>query len=241
MIALYTDFGVRGPYVGQVHAVLARRAGALPVIDLMHDAPTFDARAAGHLLAALAADFPAGTVFVGVVDPGVGTERPPVAVDAGGQWFVGPGNGLFDVIAARAGGARWWRLTRAPERASQTFHGRDLFAPVAAVLARGGPVPGEPMQPPLSTDTGGDLGQVIYVDGFGNAMTGLRAPERRDRRLHAGDHALPGGRTFADAAPGEGMWLVNSIGLVEVVVNRGSAAERLGLAPGTPVAWDDAG
>lgn len=241
MIALFTDFGLRGPYVGQVHAVLARDAGAPPVVDLMHDAPAFDARAAGHLLAALAADFPAGTVFVGVVDPGVGTERLPVVVEAGGQWFVGPANGLFDVVSARAGTSRWWRISGAPEPRSATFHGRDLFAPVAAALARGEPVPGEPMAPPHGDDAGLDLARVIYIDAFGNAMTGLRAPERPEHRLLAGDRALAAGRTFADAAAGEALWLVNSIGLVEIAVNRGSAAEHLRLEPGSAVAWDDAG
>lgn len=240
MIALFTDFGLHGPYVGQVHAVLARHARGIPAIDLMHDAPAFDTRAAAHLLAALVPDFDAGTVFVGVVDPGVGTERPPVVVEAGGHWFVGPGNGLFDVVAARAGSARWWRITRAPELRSATFHGRDLFAPVAAALARGEPVPGQEMEPAHAPDAGDDLAAVIYVDGFGNAMTGLRAPARTGLRLRVGDRVLPGGRTFADAPAGEAMWLVNSIGLVEVVADRGSAAERLQLEPGTPVAWDDA-
>lgn len=241
MIALFTDFGLHGPYVGQVRAVLARHARGIPAIDLMHDAPAFDARAAGHLLVALAADFPAGTVFVAVVDPGVGTERRPVVVEAGGQWFVGPANGLFDVVSARAGTSRWWRITRAPEGRSTTFHGRDLFAPVAAALARGEPVPGQEMEPPQATDAGDDLAEVIYVDGFGNAMTGLRAPARPGLRLRVGDRGLPGGRTFADAPAGEGLWLVNSIGLVEIAVNRGSAAAQLHLRPGTPVAWDDAG
>lgn len=241
MIALFTDFGWRGPYVGQMRAVLARHAGALPVIDLMHDAPAFDARAAGHLLAALVADFPAGTVFVGVVDPGVGSERLPVVVEADRHWFVGPANGLFDVLSARAGHSRWWRITRAPERLSSTFHGRDLFAPVAAALARGESVPGDSMEPAHAADAGVDLAAVIYLDAFGNAMTGLRAPADGDGRLLAGGLSLPCARTFADMPPGEALWLVNSIGLVEVAVNRGSAAARLQLEPGTPVAWDEAG
>lgn len=241
MIALFTDFGLHGPYVGQVHAVLARHARGIPVIDLMHDAPTFDARAAGHLLAALAAELPAGTVFVGVVDPGVGTERRPAAVEADGRWFVGPANGLFDVVSARAEAPRWWRITRAAEGRSTTFHGRDLFAPVAAALARGEPVPGEEMAPPHDADAGDDLAEVVYVDGFGNAMTGLRAPAHTDLRLRVGEHRLAYGRTFADASAGQALWLVNSVGLVEIAVNQGSAAARLGLGPGTPVAWDETG
>lgn len=237
MIALFTDFGWCGPYVGQMRAVLTRNESAPAVIDLMHDAPAFDAQPAAHLLAALASELPAGTVFVGVVDPGVGSERAPVIVEADGYWFVGPGNGLFDVVSARAPAARWWRITREPERPSATFHGRDLFAPVAAALARGESVPGDPIEPPHGPDAGADIAEVIYIDHYGNAMTGLRAPEGRAGALRAGGRELAGGCTFADAAAGEGLWFVNSLGLVEVAVNRGSAASQLGLAIGSPVGW----
>lgn len=236
MILLFTDFGLRGPYVGQMHAVFARHETAPVVIDLMHDAPSFQPRAAGHLLAALVRTMEPGTICVGVVDPGVGGERPPVVLEADGRWFVGPGNGLFDVVAARAGERRWWRITRDPEGTASTFHGRDLFAPVAAVLARGEPVPGEPFDPDPEPSAADDLATVIYIDGFGNAMTGLRAPDH-ERPLRAGGQSLRPVRIFADAEPGEGVWLVNSIGLVEVVVNRGSAADTLGLQPGDPVEW----
>lgn len=239
MIVLFTDFGWRGPYVGQMRAVLARNESAPAVIDLMHDVPPFSPRAGAHLLAALAEELPAGTVVVGVVDPGVGTERPPVIVQADDRWYVGPGNGLFDVVAARAEASRWWRITRAPERSSATFHGRDLFAPVAAVLARGEKVPGEPIDPPPPDDAKAELAEVIYIDHYGNAMTGLRAPKRADTALRAGGHELAGGRTFADARPGEGLWLVNSLGLVEIAVNQASAADAFGLSIGSDVAWAD--
>ncbi len=237
MIALFTDFGWCGPYVGQMRAVLARNESAPRVIDLMHDAPAFDADAAGHLLAALAGEFPDGTVFVSIVDPGVGTERVPVIVEADGRWFVGPGNGLFDVVSARAESVRWWRITREPERDSATFHGRDLFAPVAAALARGEPVPGDPADPPHGPEAGADRAAVIYTDHYGNAMTGLRPPEDPHAVLRVGGHNLLGGRTFGDVATGEGLWLINSLGLVEVAVNCGSAATQYGLEVGSPVAW----
>jgi len=237
MIVLFTDFGLRGPYVGQVHAVFGRAGDAPPVIDLMHDAPAFDPHAAGHLLAALADGFPAGTVFEGVIDPGVGTSRAPVAVEADGRWYVGPDNGLFDVVSARAAAARWWRITRASDTGFATFDGRDLFAPVALSLARGEAVPGEPMDAPHAANAGDERAEIVYVDEYGNAMTGLRTPA--PGRLQVRGHRLPGGRTFADAAPGEALWLVNSIGLVEIAVNRGNAAVQLGLEPGMPVAWVD--
>lgn len=241
MIALFTDFGATGPYVGQVHAVLARRAGGQPVIDLLHDAPRFHTRAAGHLLAALADTVPADTVFVGVIDPGVGTERDPVVVAADGRHFVGPDNGLFDVVSARAESVQWWRITREREGASYTFDGRDLFAPVAAAIARGEAVPGTEIEPRHDPAAADDLAEVIYIDPYGNAVTALRPPAANTgATLGAGGHVLARGRTFADAEPGEALWLVNSMGLVEIAVNRGSAAADLGLVVGSPVAWIDA-
>ncbi len=120
-----------------------------------------------------------------------------------------------------------------------TFHGRDLFAPVAAHIARGGPIPGRALPLPESPgDAAADRGAIIYIDAFGNAVTGLRPPKNRMVPvLNVGGRCLSRRRTFADAAPGEAMWLVNSIELVEIAVNRGSAAERLGLTVGTPVTW----
>ncbi|MGE5027496.1 MAG: S-adenosyl-l-methionine hydroxide adenosyltransferase family protein [Betaproteobacteria bacterium] len=102
MILLFTDFGSADLYTGQVKAVLAQRAPGVPVIDLLNDAPDFNVRASAHLLAALAPQFPPGSVFLAVVDPGVGSARGAVVVEADGRWFVGPDNGLMSVVAARA-------------------------------------------------------------------------------------------------------------------------------------------
>jgi len=240
MIALFTDFGWRGPYVGQMHAVLESAPGVPAVIDLMHDAPRFAPDAAAHLLAALVHQLPAGTMVVGVVDPGVGTDRDPVIVEAAGCRFVGPSNGLFDVISARAAGARWWRITRMPERLSSTFHGRDLFAPTAAAIARddGLTLPGVPIDAPHGRSAGDERSAIIYLDDFGNAMTGLRGSAAGSVLVVDGVR-LQRGQTFADAEPGKAVWLVNSLGLVEIAVNQGSAAAELGLEIGTAVAWAD--
>src|SRR5690242_11530384 len=108
MIVLFTDFGATGPYVGQVKAVLAREAPAQTVIDLLHDAPALNARASAYLLAALAPSIQGDAAFVAVVDPGVGTERRALALKADGRWFVGPDNGLLDIVALRAKSAEWW-------------------------------------------------------------------------------------------------------------------------------------
>jgi len=238
MIVLFTDFGPAGPYVGQMTATLHRAgAAAVPVIELLSDAPAHDPQSSAYLLAALAPDFPPGAVFLAVVDPGVGGARPPVAVKAGGQWFVGPGNGLFEIAARRAGDAAAWRIAPAPGRLSASFHGRDLFAPAAAAIATGNPVPGEPVAWAAVGAPGwpDDLARIVYIDHFGNAMTGLRAARLSPTAiLEAGGVRVGAARTFSDVAPGAPFWYENANGLAEIAVNRGRAA-ALGLAVGTSV------
>lgn len=239
MIALFTDFGLHGPYTGQMKAVLHRAAPGLPVIDLFADAPAGDPKASAYLLAAYAAWFPAGTVFLCVVDPGVGGERPPLIVEADGRWYVGPGNGLFELVQRRAGTLHRWDVAWQPERLSASFHGRDLFAPVAAILARGDAPPGR-----LRTDASDrqqgwpdDLAAIVYVDHFGNAMTGLRAAKLpAGSRLEAAGRVLGRARTFGDLPVGASFWYENSNGLAEIAVNRARADHALGVSVGTPVA-----
>ncbi|MDX1434036.1 MAG: SAM-dependent chlorinase/fluorinase [Gammaproteobacteria bacterium] len=239
MIFLYTDFGHEGPYLGQLRAVLAREAPQETVIDLMHDVPPCDPRAGAYLLAALADAIPAGSIVLGVVDPGVGTEaREPVALHAGGRWYVGPGNGLFTIAARRTAEVDVWRITWAPERLSASFHGRDLFAPVAAMLARGEAPPGEPAGPSLlgPEDWPDDLAEIVYIDHWGNAITGLRAANvERTRALDVRGARCRFARTFAQAPPQEAFWYENSCGLAEIAVDRGSARELLRLRVGDPV------
>jgi S-adenosylmethionine hydrolase len=232
MIVLFTDFGPAGPYVGPMRAVLARESPGVPVVELMSDAPSFAPRAAAYLLAALAPDFPPDAVFLAVVDPGVGGPRPPVVAEADGQRFVGPGNGLFEIVLRRAARARLWEIAWRPDKLSSTFHGRDLFAPVAARLATGRTVARAETVPPRHPDWPDDLAEIVYVDAYGNAMTGLRAG------------TLPGGatinglaraHTFSSVRPGEAFWYENANGLAEIAVNRGSAAATLGLKVGDPV------
>jgi hypothetical protein len=238
-ICLFTDFGANDLYVGQVKAVLDARAPGVRVIDLLHDAPAFDVKAAAHLLAALVSRIPAGQVVIGVVDPGVGTARGAVAVRADSNWYVGPDNGLFSVVSARATRCEIWRLPPASTDAAPSFHGRDVFAPVAAAIATdclaeigAAPAGG------LEVDLGGrDLAEVIYLDHYGNAWTGLRATAvPSTRRLAVAGHELPHARVFSEAPPGAACWYGNSSGLVEIAVNRGSAARALGLEIGIPVA-----
>ncbi len=243
MIVLFTDFGLTGPYTGQVKSVLAQGAPGVPVIDLFADAPSRDPRAAAYLLAAYVDEFPQSSVFLCVVDPGVGTDRRPLIVQADGRFFVGPDNGLFEIVIRRSRQPlQWWPIRWRPERLSATFHARDLFAPTAVHLATGG----APTEPPANgPETGSirrpdwrdDHAAVIYIDVYGNAMTGVRsAIVSPEAIVRCGGRALRHAVTFASRPAGEAFWFENANGLVEVAVNLGSAAETLGLAIGSPIA-----
>lgn len=238
MIVLFTDFGLTGPYTGQVKAALAREAPGVPVIDLFADAPAFDPQLSAYLLAAYVNEFPAGSVFVCVVDPGVGTDRTPLWIQADGRTFVGPDNGLFELVRRRSVDFKAAGIAWRPTRLSATFHGRDLFAPVAARLALGRAPLSAPLTPDeiARPDWPDDLARIVYVDGYGNAMTGMRAAMVPDSALLvANGYEVRHGRTFADAAEGEAFWYANSSGLVEIAVNRGRADHALELELGMPV------
>ncbi len=238
MIVLFTDFGLNGPYVGQMHAVLAQAAPSQAVVDLFHDVPRCNVRAGAYLLPAFVEPFPESAVFLCIVDPGVGSTRRAVAVRADGRWFVGPDNGLFHVLAKRAVCLDSYEIVWRPARLSSTFHGRDLFAPVAGSLALG--MLPESRPAPLTVPDGGawpdDLAEVVYIDGFGNAFTGLQAQRVGTRRvLQVRGHTLCYADTFSAATRGEAFWYRNSSDLVEIAVNEGSAAEVLGLQLGEPI------
>lgn len=241
MILLFTDFGYHGPYVGEMKAaiahVLGNQASAVPVIDLMHDAPAFRPDLAAYLLASLVATIPAKATVVAVIDPGVGTDRVPVTMEADGRTFIGPGNGLFEIVKRRATSARLQRLLLPDRPLSASFHGRDLFAPAAAKRALAGTQATAPLTDSLpGSDWPDDLGSIIYVDHYGNAMTGLRADTMGpDAHIHVNGRCLPCRRTYGEAAPGELFWYRNSNDLVELAAREASAAAMLDLRLGDPV------
>lgn len=238
MILLFTDFGLSGPYTGQMKAVLAGHAPAVPVIDLFADAPAFQPQLSAYLLGAYRSAVPEGGVLLGVVDPGVGTDRLPLCVRADGRWYVGPDNGLFELAMRRAASVEAWTIDWRPAAMSASFHGRDLFAPVAARLALGEQPPGAPV--PVERirrpDWPDDLDRIVYVDVYGNALTGLRAAMLgAGMELEAGGRRIARARTFGDVPPGEAIWYENSNGLAEIAVNRGRADGMLGLKVGDEV------
>jgi S-adenosylmethionine hydrolase len=176
-------------------------------------------------------------VFLAVVDPGVGGERPPLVVEADGRFYVGPGNGLFELVARRARVVEAREISWLPENLSSSFHGRDLFAPVAARLALGERPSGAPAASAgRRPDWPDDLAEIVYVDRYGNAMTGLRAAAlSRNAHLAIAGRTLARAATFCDVSEGTAFWYENSNGLAEIAVNAGRADRFLGLAVGTAV------
>lgn len=244
-LALLSDFGSDDHYAGVLHAVLAREAPAAARFDLTHRVPFGDVWAASFLLRSTWPHLPSGCVVLAVVDPGVGSRRRAVAARVGERILVAPDNGL-----AAAVGVPDEAVALDPERMgvpppSSTFHGRDLFAPAAARLARGEPffALGSPIEPeslvacplpePVTTAVGW-VATVLWVDRFGNVVTNLPAValgETAAVRLEAG-RRLRRVSTYGEVGEGEAVALVGSSDLLELAVNRGSAAELLGLRPG---------
>jgi len=243
MIVLFTDFGVAGPYVGQLRNAIHQIAPNTPVIELFSDAPTYRPVASAYLLAAYVHEFQEDTIFLCVIDPGVGGLRQPVIYRVDNRWYVGPDNGLFNVVLKHANDFKQincWDISWVSGTAaglSATFHGRDLFAPVAAKLANSDAPPGILRQSNHTEilDTADDLLQIIYIDTFGNAMTGLRASSVSPKAtIYLNQQKLNKARTYSDVNVGQSFWYENANGLVEIAVNQGSASQLLKLEIGSP-------
>lgn len=239
MIYLFTDFGSQDIYLGQVKAVLRQQAPAVDVIDLCNDLADYDVLNSAHLLSALAGSIrERDAVLLCVVDPGVGSMRRPVVLQADGRWLVGPDNGLMALVMQRAADCRCWEIVWRPNTMSRSFHGRDLFAPIAAMLATGKLASGalREINDLQARGSAGDLPQIIYVDHYGSAMTGIRAGSiALDCRLNVNGQLLAHAGTFSEANQGDAFWYENSLGLIEIAVNMGRAATLLELRPGSPV------
>ncbi len=240
IITLLTDFGTRDSYVGEMRGVLLSLAPGATLADVSHEVAPGDVRAGAYLLGRSWIRFPAGSVHVAVVDPGVGGGRAALALGAEGHFFVGPDNGLLTPALGRADAIVELPL---PPPASATFHGRDVFAPAAAALAMGAPLVSlgapprtAPVRHPIAAPRRDGLataGEVIYVDRFGTLVTNLESAA--DGSIEIGGVQLPLHRTFSDVAPGELVAFMGSGGTVEIAVRDGSAAERLGAMIGASV------
>jgi S-adenosyl-L-methionine hydrolase (adenosine-forming) len=253
LITLTTDFGHLGPFVGVMKGVILSRLPDARIVDLTHEIPAHWPYEAGFWLARAYQSFPAGTVHLAVVDPGVGTGRSIIAGEYAGHCFVGPDNGLlFPILGRRE--ARCHRLTEAWRNRqgwpapSSTFHGRDIFAPLVAELAAGrvavadiGPQVDDLVPSLQEEPVAGEhevRGLVVAMDTFGNLITNIDADLLKAWRkpdVLAGGQRLALRRTYGDAKPGELLALVNSFGVLEIARAEGSAAESLGLGRGAPV------
>lgn len=241
IITLLTDFGTADGYVAELKGVLMSQAPGSQVVDLSHDIPPHEIDAARLAVARYWRRFPTGTIHLVVVDPGVGSDRQAIAVSSEGRFLVGPDNGVLSPALLQPG-ARAVSLP-VPVDAAPTFHGRDVFAPAAAALARGALLDslGLPLEDPIlrrtpeavREDDGWLRGEVIVIDRFGNAVTNLLAVHGGEVRI--GEREIPLRRTYVDVASGEAVALVGSSGLIEIAVRDGDAARSLGIARGTAV------
>ncbi len=241
LVTLTTDFGTQDGYVAAMKGVILARAPGTTIVDVTHEVARADVAAAAFAIAQAAHCFPAGTIHVVVVDPGVGGLRHGVVVDGGaGQTFVGPDNGVFALAAPAPRGA--WQITArrfVREPISATFHGRDVFAPAAAALAAGARASSAGPRVELTGRLGGASGdapgRVIHVDRFGNLVTDLRADTAGLRGVRIGRRVVPWARTYGDVKPGGLLAYVGSAGTIEIAVRDGSAAERLAAGRGARV------
>jgi S-adenosyl-L-methionine hydrolase (adenosine-forming) len=253
IITLLTDFGLEDTYVASMKGAILKICPHARLVDISHMIPPRDSRTGAFMLATVAYDFPSGTVHLAVIDPGVGTERRGLSIGADGHFFVGPDNGLFSWVLRQASA---WQAYHLKDPAywhptvSKTFHGRDIFAPVAAHLAMGldprvlGPVC-SPLVPSWAEAIEKEeeiLGEITHIDHFGNAVTNV------SREMIA--HFALGSRiavrigafnlsaiaeTYGDQTPGKVIALIGSHGHLELAINQGSAAQTCGLHRGDPV------
>jgi S-adenosylmethionine hydrolase len=244
IITLLTDFGSADGYLAEVKGTLLSLAPGTQLVDITHDVPPGDIADAAYAIGRSWRRFPEGTIHLCVVDPGVGTARRGIAVGAGGQFFVGPDNGLFsDVYSARPP-ITVVSLQTVPG-AGPTFHGRDVFAPAAAAIATGKPIAtlGAAIQDPVKLPApklqrrGSDLvGEVIHVDRFGTLITNIPAGRlATDAAVRLGVYDLPLRTTFADVPPGDPVAFIGSGGTLEIAVRNGRADVVLGSARGAEV------
>ena len=253
ILTLTTDFGAAGPYVAAMKGVILGLAPGTQVVDVSHAIAPQDISGGSFLLAGIVDHFPAGTVHLAVVDPGVGTDRRLIVVEVGGQWFVLPDNGLIGGVLRGRDPSGIWEVRNPDLRlpsVSPTFHGRDILAPAAAHLLRGGD-PAD-LGPPLAKivllsslepaeDENGLVGEVVFLDSFGNLITNiprdrLGSVEPSGWSVEILDRTIDRlTRTYAESPPGALVSLIDSSNRVEVAVVNGDAARMLGAGRGTPV------
>ena len=239
-ITLLTDFGLKDPFVGQMKGVLLKFCPAATLVDLTHQVPLFGVKVGAFFLGKSWKCFPDGTIHLAVVDPGVGTDRKALVLYREGHFFVGPDNGLFSEVMEGAKAFYIHAQKVVTSSISNTFHGRDLFAPVAGMLASGRNYHDFCEEIPIdslvtcalshSIELKSDeiIGEVLFVDHFGNLVTNIQAESLpSSSQLHFKGTVLPMVQTYAEAKPVCPCFLVNSFGILEIALPMGSAADFL--------------
>lgn len=252
IVTLLTDFGSREPFTGAMKGRILSACPQARIVDLTHELTAYRVAEASFWIERLRHDFPAGTVHLAIVDPGVGTERRLIAVELDGQVLVGPDNGLLGGLAglpaARVRAVSPGLLTRLNPAPSSTFHGRDLFAPLVGELASGrlafeaiGPAVSDAQPsavPQVRRGPEGIEGEVLLIDRYGNLFSNIEINHKKLVNIRAvtfGGRALVPVRTYGEATRGSCVALVNAFGVVEAACVEGSAAQVLGIGPGSPV------
>ena len=238
MIALFSDFSFSDPYVGLMKIEIYKRVPNTTIIDICHDLPAFNPNASGRLLQALVKNLPENTIVLAVVDPGVGTDRHALWLEVDGKHFIGPDNGLFARIVNEAQQVSAHIIEYDKTKVSASFHGRDVFAPFAADLELGL----QPVSKPIESDSlvGHDwstqLAKVIYIDHYGNVMTGISASAvKKSSEIRIKNMRLQYARTFADANNDTMFWYKNSLGLIELAMFGQSLQTELSVQLGDNV------
>ena len=252
MITLTSDFGLKDPYVAEMKGVILNINPNATIIDITHDVEKFDIRMGAFMLTSVAPYFPKDTVHLAVVDPGVGTERRAILVQTKQGFFVGPDNGILMLAATNQGIEHTYELSNPKfmlPKVSDTFHGRDIFAPAAAYLDIGvksaefGPEVAVEVMPEFTRvkrEAGSLIGVILHIDGFGNIITNISQKEMNQARavnikLHNISLNITIGKTFSQAKTREAIALIGSHGFLEIALNQVSAADKFHAAVGKKI------
>jgi S-adenosylmethionine hydrolase len=255
IVTLTTDFGLRDPYAAEIKAAILSISPKTVIVDITHEIAKFDIRMGAYVLASAAPYFPKGSVHVAVVDPGVGTRRRPILVQTKQSFFVGPDNGVLVLAAEKQGIMRVHELANPKfmlPKVSNTFHGRDIFAPAAAYLLKGvkpakfGPEIREAAKPEfakVTRENGALIGEVLHVDGFGNIITNINEKEVAQSHVKGAlslelpchKLKLKLGKAYGETKPREPLALIGSHGFLEIALNQGNAAEKFKTKAGDKV------
>jgi S-adenosyl-L-methionine hydrolase (adenosine-forming) len=255
IITLLTDFGAEDYFVGAMKGVILTRSPTAVIVDITHSIPPQDVRTGTFMLSAVYDSFPAGSIHLAVVDPGVGSNRRPILIEAAGHLFVGPDNGLFSMILDRVPDGTVRHVTNTAyflPNPGSTFHGRDIFAPVAAALAQGvrpeelGPIIQDPVRLGSaafeSLMDGSMAGRIIHIDHFGNCVTNFARDQlqplltARSFCLRVKEYEVHQlSRTYSEATAGEPFVIIGSAGFLEISIRCSSAARELKITVCDPV------